>query len=327
MSKHITIPVTLTERFFKGWDAWSIRRGALELVLVPQVGGRIMAVLWRGHDLLFTQAEREGCVFEPNPGGDVAQQKRDLGFPLWGGDKTWVAPQSRWNDGMPHLDLDSGPYRLDVISHGPDCVELKMTSETCRETGLRLIRTVRVLAAQPDFVVRHEMENASDRPVEGELWGVTMVARPGMAYLPTFARSSYPQGVKTYESEGESLRAREDVVRARDGYATVFCRDAIAFKYGVDGPAGWITAVIEQAGGALVAYRKSMPVVPTATYAHGCVAEVYNSDSYRYLELELHGPSVTLLPGERFSIEERHCVADVPRWPQSQAEVLAIAST
>jgi hypothetical protein len=181
-----------------------------------------------------------------------------------------------------------------------------------------------VLADQPYFIVRHEMENASDQPLEGEVWGVTMVARPGVAYLPTWAQSSYPQGVKTYESEGESLRAREDIVRARGSYAEISCHDAIAFKYGVDGPAGWITAVIEQADGALVGYRKSMPAMPGGTYAHGCVAEVYNSDSYRYLELELHGPSVTLLPGERFSIEERHWVADVPRWPQSEVEVLAI---
>ena len=33
-----------------------------------------------------------------------------LGFVLWGGDKTWLAPQDRWTDGDPFLDLDSGAY-------------------------------------------------------------------------------------------------------------------------------------------------------------------------------------------------------------------------
>ena len=38
----------------KGWDAWHLKNGPLELVLVPHVGGRIMGMIWRKHDLSFT---------------------------------------------------------------------------------------------------------------------------------------------------------------------------------------------------------------------------------------------------------------------------------
>ena len=49
---------------YKGWGCWFLKNGPVELVLVPQVGGRIMGIRWRGHDLSFTQPEIEGQVVD-----------------------------------------------------------------------------------------------------------------------------------------------------------------------------------------------------------------------------------------------------------------------
>ena len=49
---------------YKGWSCWFLKNGPVELVLVPQVGGRIMGIRWRGHDLSFTQPELEGQVVD-----------------------------------------------------------------------------------------------------------------------------------------------------------------------------------------------------------------------------------------------------------------------
>jgi hypothetical protein len=152
-----------------------------------------------------------------------------------------------------------------------------------------------------------------------------MVMSPGIAFLPLWSSSNYPEGIKTYESEGESRRARSTLVHTTPGYATVDCRNQIAFKFGVDGPAGWIAAVLERGDKRLVGYLKSVPVFRDRSYSHGCVAEVYKSQRYPYLELELHGPTVTLQPGEQFAIEERQWVADVAALPRSEDEVWAIA--
>ncbi|MFN0074496.1 MAG: hypothetical protein ACKVVP_23690 [Chloroflexota bacterium] len=54
----MTSPITLKKQRYKGWDAWIIRRAELGLVLVPQLGGRIMGLLWRDHDLFFTDPSR-----------------------------------------------------------------------------------------------------------------------------------------------------------------------------------------------------------------------------------------------------------------------------
>jgi len=48
----------------KGWSWWRLKNGWAEMVLVPQVGGRIMGIRWRGHDLSFTQPELEGRVVD-----------------------------------------------------------------------------------------------------------------------------------------------------------------------------------------------------------------------------------------------------------------------
>ena len=61
------------------------------------------------------------------------------------------------------------------------------------------------------------------------------------------------------------------------------------------------------------------------SYAHGCFAEVYNSDLYPYFEMETHGPLIKLSPGERFRLEERHALFDVPKWPEDEHDVLQLA--
>src|SRR6266508_4383066 len=143
-------PISVERGRYKGWPSWHIKRDPLELVLVPEIGGRIMGLLWRGHDLFFTQPEREGQIPDLAPAGDVREAKRTLGFPLWGGDKTWLAPQGRWTDGAPFLDLDSGSWALRVNRFEADLGVVEMTSPVCRETGVQITRTVTVAADRQD---------------------------------------------------------------------------------------------------------------------------------------------------------------------------------
>ncbi|MEE9152982.1 MAG: hypothetical protein V3U42_02740, partial [candidate division NC10 bacterium] len=97
-----------------------------------------------------------------------------------------------------------------------------------------------------------------------------------------------------------------------------------AFKFGVDAKEGWMLAILNVAGIGLVGYRKQVPVYRDKPYGHGCIAEVYNSDRYSYFEMEIHGPVVSLRPGESFEIEERQILFDLPHWPQSEEEVRAL---
>jgi hypothetical protein len=315
--------VTWRPGMVHGWQGWWIVRGPLELGLVPQIGGRLMSMRWRAHELSFVHPDHAGRTLDVPAVTDVRQAKRDLGFIHWGGDKTWLAPQERWTDQVPFLDLDGGPYALDVEHAGPELVRIALRSAICRETGVRLVRTFTARADDADLVVEHVLQNASSTPVTWGPWDVQQLNAPGIAYLPRRAGSTFRDGVKAYPAEGDSEAARAHVVRLLDGVAAVDCRQRGWFKFGTDAADGWVLGVVETPSG-LVGVRKSVTAVPGATYGHGCVVEVYNAPGYDYFELESHGPVVTLEPGERTVLVERRRVFDVPAWPANEREVRAL---
>ena len=47
-----------------------------------EVGGRIMGIRWRGHDLSFTQPGLEGQVVDVAAVENLSAKKREMGFPL-----------------------------------------------------------------------------------------------------------------------------------------------------------------------------------------------------------------------------------------------------
>jgi hypothetical protein len=295
--------------------------GPLALVLVPQVGGRIMGMQWRGHELNFIHPDLAGRVEDVEAAPDAHARKRELGFLLWGGDKTWLAPQTRWNDRLPFLDLDSGPYELHVEHAGPETAVVRMTSRPCRETGVQVERTVTVSARTSDWSVAHRIRNAGPAEVQWGIWDVSMVSKPGTVYLPRATESRFPDGVRTFLEEGESAEVRDRVVDELGTLAVIRCRESEAFKFGVDAREGWMLAVLEVSGLGLVGYRKQVPAYAGQEYGHGCIAEVYNSDLHPYFEMEMHSPVVSLKPDESFELVERQALFDLARWPRDEDEV------
>jgi len=329
LSSHVSVKTGS----YKGWESWQVHNGSLSLIVVPQVGGRIMGMYWRGHNVAFTQPEREGTVENIAVVTDVLAKKREMGFPLWGGEKTWLAPQSHWQDGLPFLDLDSGRYELTVQQSDPSEATIQMTSPICRETGMQITRTITVTGNSHEWRVSHEFLNTTDQTVEWGVWDVAMLLRPGCVYLPTNKESQYPGGVKTFIQEGDSLRLRDSVVQTMGNFAVVSCIHSEKFKYGVDSSPkslpspenSWILGIMEVSGLGLVGYRKQVKIFPDQPYAHGCFAEVYNSDIYPYFEMETHGPLVKLNPRERFTIEEQHALFDVSKLPENELDVRQLA--
>lgn len=314
---------SLEFRRYAGWDnaAWMVGQGSLQLVLVPEVGGRIMGVRWQEQDLAWVNPELAGQPLTTCELEHPATDKVPLGFSLWGGEKTWLAPQSGWNHQLPFVDLDSGAYKLTVLEESPTELTVQMTSPICRETGVRITRTLKLGTNAQGWTVRHRIENCRDQPVEWGIWGNSMVRRPATVFLPTRTDSSFPQGVKTFEAEGDAVSARSQVVQQLDGFAAVHCEAPLKFKYGVDSEVGLILAVLPGQDDQYVAHLKQFPTFHPEPYGHDCVAEAFNADAYDYLELEIHGPVKQLDPHGSFELLEENRLLNVSAMPTTAPEI------
>ncbi len=151
--------INLKKANYAGWqDAHWIEYGSLTLILVPQVGGRIMGLRWQDRDLYWVNQNLAGKPLNVNQIPNPSVNKVSKGFLLWGGDKTWLAPQNRWNKELPFLDLDSGSYELAILEHSASQMAIAMTSPVCRETGVQITRTVEIGVAENVWTVTHKIK-------------------------------------------------------------------------------------------------------------------------------------------------------------------------
>ncbi len=277
--------VKIEETAFLGHAAVRLAIPELAVLLVPDVGGRILSVKHRGEELFFVHDEHMGEPLDVAAARDLAAEKRRLGFRLWGGDKTWVAPQRAWHLAIPPLDLDAGRY-----AWRREGKVIVMESPVCRETQLRVTRRVE-LFSNGDLLLDEKLVNTGKREVARGIWNVTQMLRPLDVYLPVPI-----DGVRGYPDEGDSVAIRDEVLAARDRWTCVPCREARHFKFGGIAERGVIVALRPNERDTL-AHLRRFDLQPGAAFAHDSSVEVYNSPHHDYLEIELHAPLQRLAPG------------------------------
>ncbi|MFJ9781891.1 DUF4380 domain-containing protein [Amycolatopsis sp. NPDC101161] len=261
-------------------------RGDLRLGLVPELGGRLLSVRYRGAELLWRNAE----LLDDDLRGEYAPNSGRMGdWVNYGGDKTWPAPQGwagpdQW-PGPPDPVLDSGPYTAVV-----DGDTVTMTSAPDPRTGLRFTRAITIL--DDGYELRLTAENTSARPVRWALWNVTQF--PGGGSITAGLRR--PDVVALVAGTGTPEYTVDDdrlVVPTQD----------VVGKLGVPGTAGWVTY------GPLTL---NFDVDPAGEYPdEGSPLEIWLEHPLpeplaalgdldppaRIVELEVLGPLTTLEPG------------------------------
>lgn len=294
----------ITEAMDYGWKSLRLAAGnGVELVLVPDVGGRLMGIRLDGHELLWVNPSLAGRLATP---AELASPG-ELGFPLWGGEKTWVAPQSTWPHAVPMPDLDSAPYAVAATGNA-----VTMTSPVDRQTGLQIERVITVDGK--GWTTRHILRNRGDKPRTGGPWTVMMINRDTVFFVPSPS-----------DAIVRMLNSPDHLIETRGTLTRIECTDTTRFKTGHPLSEGWFAAFLPLAGGkaAMIAHTLSTSPAP-GTWAHGHAAEVYNADQYPYCEMELHGPCVELAPGAEIVWEMHSVVAAVPAVPQTEEEVRAL---
>ena len=102
---------------YKGWNAVQIVNGGVKIILVPQLGGRVMQVEFQGHEYLFVNPRYAGKYISPE------QAKGD--WINYGGDKIWPMPEGSQDEEHWVLEsgvLDDGVYTAKTLEQGQHCM-------------------------------------------------------------------------------------------------------------------------------------------------------------------------------------------------------------
>ena len=165
---------------FRGWSAYRLGNGFVQLVAVPDIGGRIMAYDLGTHPFFFVDPALAGKLFSPeeNQGdGSLAAWKN------YGGDKTWPAPQG-WNTeaqwhGPPDPVLDTGRYTVDELGADSRQATIAMISPPDARTGVQITRRFTLFPASSRVRVDLTFRNISDRPIRWSIWDVVQLRAVG----------------------------------------------------------------------------------------------------------------------------------------------------
>jgi hypothetical protein len=150
---------------YMGWHAQQLANRWVQLVVVPQNGGRLMQVTFAGHAYLFVNPKYAGKYLPPTTNK----------WFNYGGDKLWPLPEGNndeqhWAGGSDLL--DDGPFAFRKISEGLQC-EIELAGPADPQTGIQFLRTIRIDSDSPRIQFHATMKNATGHSIEWSMQSVS----------------------------------------------------------------------------------------------------------------------------------------------------------
>ena len=273
---------------YEGWkDCWEVRNPVVRLVVVPQIGGRIMEYSLRGENALWQNKDELGKV----TGDDAGKVWRN-----YGGYKAWNAPESRWLQANPDCTYDSLPAQVAPL---PDGHGLRVISTPIPHLGYQFTRDIILADTTSRVRLIEKMRNISDHEISWSIWDVTQVKVPCWIAFPLSNNSAFPLGCNILTPKGGQLKQM-----ARHNNIGVLKYDNMTENWTTDAMAGWMAYIRGQ-----LAYTKHWATrrVGTKYPDGGSDAAFYTCSKAQfggYAEMEVMGPIVTLKPGEQTDLIE-----------------------
>jgi hypothetical protein len=302
---------------YKGWHAQRISNRWVQLIVLPQNGGRLLQVIFGGHSYLFVNPKYEGKYLPPS----------EHEWFNYGGDKLWLLPEGNEDEqhwvGNSDL-IDDGPYAFRKISDGEHC-EVELTGPADPRTGIQFQRTIRMDADSPGIRFRATMKNTTGHTVEWSMQSVSQydTADPGApsrgnhefrTFTPANPNSSYLNRyhVRFGPAENHAVSIRDD------GLFTLRYVH-MAAELWLDSTAGWLAvvdgssryAMVERfqfessrtyPGKASVIFWTNGPEMRLNADDEASMSSGGDGIPY-YLEAEINSPMCRLRPGESCNLE------------------------
>jgi hypothetical protein len=307
---------------YKGWQAQQLSNRWVQLIVVPQNGGRLMQVTFAGHAYLFVNPKFAGKYFPPSSGQ----------WFNYGGDKLWLLPEGN-NDEQHWVGnsdvLDDGPFVFRKISEGQRC-EIELTGPSDPQTGIQFSRTIQLDADSPRIGFHATMKNITGHTLEWSMQSVSQydtsvpstqgaehavqMNRDFWTFTPANQSSSYLNRyhVRFGPAENPAVSVRDDNL-----FTVHYVH--LAAELWLDSTKGWLAVVDGKSQYAMVErfqYEETKPYPGKASvifWTNGPEVRL-NSDgipsisadsdaSPYYLEAELNSPMCRLRPSESCSFE------------------------
>ncbi len=302
---------------YKGWHVQRLSNRWVQLMVLPQNGGRLIQVIFAGHPYLFVNPKYEGKYLPPT----------ESQWFNYGGDKVWLLPEGNEDEqhwvGNSDL-IDDGPYVFRKISEGEHC-EVELTGPADPRAGIQLQRTIGLDADSPRIRFHATMKNTSGHTVEWSMQSVSQydTADPGApsqinpdfrTFTPANAASSYLNRyhVRFGPAENRSASIREDGL-----FALRYVH--MAAELWLDSTAGWLAVVdgssrygmVERfqyeasrayPGKASIIFWTNGPEMRLSAEGEASLSSEGDATPY-YEEAEINSPLCQLRPGETCKLD------------------------
>ncbi|NOD28939.1 hypothetical protein [Ruegeria atlantica] len=268
------------------WSVLHLQQNDLQLTLLPGIGGRLWDVNFQGRSLLFQNTDLDGLEVDDTQLTDLPTRSPQFGFPLWGGEKTWIAPDASWVNGAPFPVLDSGAYQITSRSS----THVDMTSAVCPTSRLSVSRRITLTSAE-SWDIEHIVANHGTSLRLTGIWSVMMLNTPAKIGVELVDPAHHPV-----------FGSAEGMIATHGKGIVVDCNRQQEFKVRLPNPNGRTVARCGADGPLLMC---SVPELQQGDqFAHDYPFEVFNSGDYAYCEAEWHSPARILAPNETLNFRQ-----------------------
>jgi hypothetical protein len=306
---------------YKGWHAQQLSNRWVQLIVVPQNGGRLMQVSFAGHPYLFVNPKFAGKYLPPDAGE----------WFNYGGDKLWLLPEGN-NDEQHWVGdsdvIDDGPFSFRKLAEGQRC-EIELTGSADPQTGIQFVRTIRLDADTPRIHFHASMKNVTGHMLEWSMQSVSQydTGEPDSSSAGSSARFNHDFWTFTPANPASSYLNRYHVRFGPAENSAVSVRDDglfavhyvhMAAELWLDSTEGWLAVVDGSSRYAMVerfqyeekrTYPGKASVIfwtngPELRLNDGIPSLSTDADAGPYyLEAEINSPMCKLRPGEACDFE------------------------
>ena len=301
-TKEGTLTLTIDNYNNWGWEeCLIIENGFIELVIVPEIGGRVMRYAFPGDQQMAIHPKNIGKNFNP----DTDKWGPWSGAWGYGGYKNWPAPQSFWNwPPPPHLCW--GPYTYNIEHQSADSIVVYLESEVETQLAKGLQQARRFTVYNNSTIVKLEQYlmnvNASTRDLS--IWDITQT-------IVQHDSDKDMENFSVYFSTSKSIRYADqklNITKLDDGIHR-YSDTNKSGKTFMNLDAGWCANVDERDS---QSYYKIFEIDPSADHPdQNANFEIYSAGSNEYIEIEVLSPLQSLAKGQTMRYDQIWSAAHV----------------